>query len=302
MKLELEAGRLFARRTHENPSLEVSGETDTLQRVLVCAPNHLKPVPCCSVTKESIRDGFESDTHVALAQHRGLREILAANGAAVDLLPPRPGMPDLCFTRDVGVSTPWGLVALNPALKHRAVEVSHFKAWAETYTQSRVEQVTIGSIEGGDVCVARPGLLIVGVSGNRTDDEGADAFAARFRHEGWEVLLYRFDEHFLHLDTIFSMLNPTTALGCTEVLDDAFLETVARRGIKILPVTYKESRLLGCNVVSIDGQRIIAGAGTPRVSAMMRDAGFTVTETNLDQFTACGGGVHCLTMPLLRGS
>ena len=51
-----------------------------------------------------------------------------------------------------------------------------------------------------------------------------------------------------------------------------------------------------------DGQRIIAGAGTPRVSAMMRDAGFTVTETNLDQFTACGGGVHCLTMPLLRGS
>jgi arginine deiminase len=302
MKLEFEADRLFARRTHETAPLGVAGETDPLQRVLLCAPNHLEPVPCCSVTKESIRAGFESDTHAALAQHRGLREILADSGAKIDLLPPRPGMPDLCFTRDVGVSTPWGLVALNPALKHRAVEVAHFKAWAEAYSQSRVEQITVGSIEGGDVCVARPGLLILGVSGNRTDDEGAEAFAARFRHEGWEVLLYRFDEHFLHLDTIFSMLNPTTALGCTEVLDDEFLENVASHGIQVLPVTYKESRRLGCNVVSIDGQRIVAGAGTPRVSAMMRDAGFTVTEANLDQFTACGGGVHCLTMPLLRAS
>lgn len=301
MKLELEAEDRFGRISRRTSSdLQVTGESHPLRRVLLCAPHHLEPVPCCSVTKESIRAGFQSDGAVALDQHRRLREILADNGVAVELLPAMPGLPDLCFTRDIGVSTPWGLVALNPALGHRASEVAHFRSWAEADGGSRIEQITGGRIEGGDVCVARPGLLIIGVSGHRTDEAGAEAFASRFRSEGWDVLLYHFDEHFLHLDTIFSMLRPDLALGCMEVLDDAFLEELGSRGIRVLPVTYKEARQLGCNVVSIDGRRIIAGSSTPRVTAMMEEAGLQVFATDLDQFTACGGGVHCLTMPLLR--
>lgn len=301
MKVEFETERSFGRINRAlSTEYRVSGECHPLRRVLLCAPHHLEPVPCCSVTKESIRTGFRSDAARALDQHRALRTILADAGVAVELLPAKSGLPDLCFTRDIGVSTPFGLVALNPALDHRAAEVAHFKAWAEATSGSRIEQITAGKIEGGDVCVARPGLLIVGVSGKRTDEAGAEAFAARFRREGWDVLLYHFDEHFLHLDTIFSMVRPDLALGCVEVLDDAFLEAVASRGIRVLPVTYKEARQLGCNVVSIDGRRIIAGTSTPRVTAMMEEAGLTVFATEIDQFTACGGGVHCLTMPLQR--
>jgi len=242
-----------------------------------------------------------SDPQAATDQHARLRDLLTANGVAVDMLAPVPGLPDLCFTRDVGVCTPWGPVALNPALGHRAPEVAQFRAWAEARTGSRMEQINGGTIEGGDICIARPGLLIVGVSGRRTDEAGAEAFAAKFRASGWDVVLYHFDEHFLHLDTIFAMLRPDLALACTEVLDDGFIEDLTRRGIALLPVTYKEARQLGCNVVSIDGRRIIAGATTPRVSEMMRRAGLEVFETELTQFAACGGGVHCLTMPLRRG-
>jgi N-dimethylarginine dimethylaminohydrolase len=252
------------------------------------------------VTKENIRGGFTPDPLQALRQHRALCDALAHAGVALERLSPTPGLPDACFTRDVAVTTPWGLVALNPALDHRAAEVAQFVRWARAQSEP-VRRITGGRIEGGDICIARPGLLIVGVSGNRTDEAGAEEFAAPFRAAGWDVLAYHFDEHFLHLDTIFSMLQPYLALACVDVLDDGFIDELQRRGIRLLPVTYKEARKLGCNVVSIDGETIIAGTDTPRVSAMMRDEDFKVVEVALDQLNACGGGVHCLTMPLERG-
>lgn len=276
------------------------GESQALTDVLLCRPAYLEAVPCCSVTRESLRNGFNTDRTAAAAQHERLREVLGACGVACHDLPPERGMPDLAFTRDVAVATPWGLVALNPALGHRSVEVDHFVNWARTCTGAPVARIRGGRIEGGDVCVARPGLLILGVSGTRTDDAGAEEFAARFVAEGWEVLTCRFDEHFLHLDTIFCMLDERHALACVDVLDDGFLDAVARRGIELLPVSYKDSRRLGCNVLSVDGRRIVAGEATPQVTAMLRRQGYEVFEVDLDEFSACGGGVHCLTMPLVR--
>lgn len=278
----------------------VHGETDRLTDVILCAPDYLVPVPCCSVTLESIRDGFDTSTSAALQQHSALRQALVEQGVTCHDLPPAPDMPDLCFTRDIAVTTPWGLVGLSPAMPHRRDEADHLVRTAERITSGTVARVDTGLIEGGDVCVARPGLLIVGVSGERTDDRGAAAFSSRFEAEGWKVLLYRFDPHFLHLDTIFCMVGPNRALACTEVLDDAFLGAVAAEGIDVLPVTYKEARRLGCNVVAIDEHTVLANAATPRVTAMLRDRDLVVIELNIDQFAACGGGLHCLTMPLRR--
>lgn len=300
MKLELEADRYFSRPESPATTFRVAGETDRLRRVLVCAPNHLDAVPCCSVTKESIRAGFTPDPLQAQRQHRALCDAFAAQGVVVDWLTPKPGLADACFTRDVAVTSPWGLVALNPSLDHRAAEVAQFACWARSRGEP-VRQIRAGRIEGGDICIARPGLLIVGISGSRTDEAGAGEFAAPFRAAGWDVLAYHFDEHFLHLDTIFSMLRPDLALACVDVLDDRFLNEIGQRGIRLIPVTYKEARRLGCNVVSIDGTTIVAGSDTPLVSAMMRNEGLTVIEVALGQLNACGGGVHCLTMPLLRG-
>ncbi len=278
----------------------VRGETDPLTDVVLCSPTFLSPVPCCSVTRERLREGFATSTEQALRQHRSLHDALSAKGVACHLLPAEAAMADLCFTRDIAVTTPWGLVALAPAMPHRSRESDHLARVARRWTAGAIGRIGTGTIEGGDICIARPGLLILGISGERTDEAGAEAFAARFHAEGWDVLTYRYDPHFLHLDTLFCMLDSQHALACTEVLDDALLDAVAARGITVLPVTYKEARRLGCNVLSIDGRTILAGAGTPRVSTMMRDAGFEVIDLDIEQFTACGGGIHCLTMPLAR--
>lgn len=277
-----------------------SGETDPLTDVLLFAPSYLEPVPCCSVTREQLRDGFAVCRESALAQHAALVEQLTSRGVTCHLPEPVPDAPDLCFARDVAAATPFGLVALRPALPHRRKEVERLVDAARELGITSLRRIEHGTIEGGDICIARPGLLILGCSGERTDEAGARAFAAPFREAGWDVLTCRFDPHFLHLDTMFCMLDANHALACTDVLADSFLDAVRARGIELIPVTYKEARGLGCNILSLDGRTILIAAGHDRVRMLIERAGFEVVSLDLSNFTACGGGVHCLTMPLAR--
>lgn len=278
----------------------VLGETDRLTDVMLCRPSHLAAVPCCSVTRESLRDGFVISTTAALAQHRALERALQAHGVRCHLAPPQTGMPDLCFTRDSSVMTPWGLLGLRPATDHRAGETAQVLSTARDWGVDIIGQVEAGTVEGGDICIVRPGMVIIGCSGERTDEAGADWVASLFRDYGWDALIHRYDPHFLHLDTQFCMLSPNLALACVDVLDDGFLARVRAAGIELVPVTYKEARRLGCNILALGEGRILASDEAPRVNAALRARGFEVETVAISQFTRCGGGVHCLTAPLRR--
>ncbi|NIJ20225.1 N-dimethylarginine dimethylaminohydrolase [Sphingomonas naasensis] len=278
----------------------VFSESHALTDVILARPDFLAPVPCCSVTRESIRGGFESDRGRALAQHRALQRTLETRGVRCHVMPGVAEAPDLVFTRDAAVSTPWGLVALKPALPHRRVELEYLLATARALDAKPVLRVVEGTIEGGDVAIIRPGLVVIGVSGERTDAKGASALAGLFTGFGWEALLVPFDPHFLHLDTIFCMVDEHTALACVDVLDDGFADAMEARGVRLLPVTYKEARHLGCNILSIDGRTIVTVAGQDRIARLLADSGFEPVPVDISEFTACGGGIHCLTMPLAR--
>jgi N-dimethylarginine dimethylaminohydrolase len=251
------------------------------------------------VTRESLGAGFDTDTALALDQHRRLREALTRHGVRCHMLDPAPGLPDLCFTRDCAVVTPWGAVLLNPAMPHRRREVRYVEDYLRTLG-ARPIHITEGTIEGGDVCIARDGLAIIGVSGERTSAAGADALAGMFRANGWDVILCPFDAYHLHLDTIFCMLDPHRALACTEALPQHFLDALRARGIQVLDVRHAEARALGCNIVSLDGRTLLIGAGQTRLQGLLAKAGFEIVEIDISQFSACGGGLHCLTMPLGR--
>lgn len=282
------------------PECAVSGETQALRHVLLSSPLHLQAVPCCSATQRSLRCGFEVSPAGAMAQHRALCAALEQAGVVCHLAPAAADMPDLCFSRDTLAASPWGLVVLNPALPHRRREVDQAVAAVAARGIQPTRRIRGGSIEGGDICVARPGLLVIGCSGERTDEAGATEFARPFAADGWDVVLCHFDPHFLHLDTIFCMLDDHTALACTDVLEDEFITAMAARGITLIPVTYKEARGLGCNILSIDGRTIIVADGHPRVQQVLRRHGYDPVPVDVSQFTACGGGIHCLTMPILR--
>lgn len=299
MKLDFFEGATGALRA-QSATQAVWGETEQLLEVLLCRPTYLEAVPCCSVTCESLQNGFTTSIADATRQHMMLEAILEANGVATRLLRPQPGMADLCFTRDCSVMTPWGLLGLNPAAPHRRGETALALDHARASHIPVLGTIKAGTVEGGDVCIAREGLLIVGWSGERTSEQGAISVCELFAAAGWKTLTYRFDPHFLHLDTQFCMVDRDLALACVDVLHDDFLAAMAEEGIELIPVTYKEARGLGCNLLALGDRRVITSASSPRVAAELRRRGVTVDTVDVSQFEHCGGGIHCLTMPIAR--
>jgi N-dimethylarginine dimethylaminohydrolase len=84
------------------------------------------------------------------------------------------------------------------------------------------------------------------------------------------------------------------------VLDEAFLAWLAGHGIRTIPVPYRATMHLGCNILSLGGGRVISARESRDLNAALRAEGITVLDPALGLFTAGGGGPHCLTCPLSR--
>ena len=278
----------------------VDSETGRLSDVLLSPPAHLAMVPCNAVTRDSLKRGLSSCATSAGAQHRGLASRLEAAGVECHFVPPKPGLSDLAFTRDSLLMTPWGLVELSPSEPHRRGEATHLAGALRRLGIESLGAVEEGRVEGGDVCILRPGLVMIGISGERTDSAGARALGRMFECRGWRALYTRIDPRYLHLDTQFTLVSDRRAVACLETLEAGFAGTMADLGISLLPATPGEVDRLEANLLSLGGDRVVAPAGGTRINRELGRLGYEVIEVEIDQFVRCGGGVHCLTMPLAR--
>jgi N-dimethylarginine dimethylaminohydrolase len=280
----------------------VDSETGRLTDLLLSPPTHLAMVPCNAVTRESLARGLSSCTASAGAEHRALVSRLEAAGVECHVVPPKAGLSDLAFTRDAVFMTPWGLIELRPSEPHRRGEAAHLVAALDRLGIESIGAVDEGKVEGGDVCLVRPGLVMIGISGERTDEAGAKALGRIFEGRGWRALYTRIDPRYLHLDTQFTLVSDDCGVACLETLETGFAETLAGLGIELLPAAPDEVDRLEANLLSLGGGRVVAPAGETRINRALRRRGYALIEVEIDQFVRCGGGVHCLTMPLARAA
>lgn len=278
----------------------VDSETGRLTDVLLSPPTHLAMVPCNAVTREHLARGLSSCAISAVAQHRALAARLEAAGVRCHLVPSKPGLSDLAFTRDSVLMTPWGLVELRPSEPHRRGEAAHLVAALKGVGVESLGAVDEGKVEGGDVCLLRPGLVLIAISGERTDEAGARALGRIFESRGWRALYTRIDPRYLHLDTQFTLVSEHFGMACLETLEAGFAETMAGLGIDLIPATSGEVDRLEANLLSLGDRRVVLPAGETRLNLELRKRGYDLIEVEIDQFVRCGGGVHCLTMPLGR--
>jgi arginine deiminase len=293
------AGDAFVSRRHSS-RWGVDSEYGRLTDVMLSAPPHLELVPCNAVSIENHRNGVSCSPQIAAEQHAKLAAALEAEGVRCRSVPPVEGLADLSFTRDATLMSPWGLIALSPAVEHRLAEVAHIRASVAGWDVPLFGAIEEGRVEGGDVCLLRPGLIVIGYSGERTDEAGALSLARLFEERGWRAILTRFDRRFLHLDTVFTLADRNLAVACLDALEPAFLEQIRELGIELIEVTVGEVQKLGGNLLSLGDRRVASSADSHRINALLERRGYRVVRVEIDQFTRCGGGVHCMTMPLAR--
>ncbi|MCG8358712.1 MAG: arginine deiminase family protein [Kiloniellales bacterium] len=280
----------------------MDSETGLLQEVLLCPPEHYDWLPLNAVAEATLSGGLRLDLQAAQAQYGEMVDALEQAGVTCHFLEPDAELKYQVYTRDSSQMTPWG-----PAVTqlHKPQRRGEYAAVIRFY-QERGEGVwrycTSGTLEGGDIHIIRPGLLLIGYSGGRSNEAGARQFARWFEAEGWEVRLQPFAEHFLHLDVMFCMAAEGLAVACTEVMDDGLTDWLRGNGIRLVPVHYKETMQLGCNLLALGGHRVISPRHNAKLNERLRAEGLAVFDPELDLFTKGGGGVHCMTMPLKRES
>ncbi|MFD1160625.1 dimethylarginine dimethylaminohydrolase family protein [Roseovarius aestuarii] len=283
----------------------VKAQTGVLTDVLLGRPDHFSWVPLNSISAVTFANmeemGYRFDAQKAASQHRRMVEVYEANGVNVHYVEADEGLPSSVFTRDSSFMTPWGAVITSiqtPPRRRDYAVASRFYHEADIPIW---KWVTAGHFEGGDFVILKPGVALLGWSGDRSTKEGAEQVAGWLRDKDWEVLVTPIPPQFVHMDAVVVMLEKSLALVCEDALQPYALDYIRQtHEIDIVPVAYADCVKLGGNIVSLGNKRVLSMSHNINVNRQLAERGFEVTAIDYDMFALGGGGVHCSCHELHR--
>ena len=196
--------------------------------------------------------------------------------------------------------TPWGAVVTQMHQWWRRGEYAPVVRFYQSKGIPIYNMVTASAMEGGDFDVIEPGTVLIGYCGERTQEPAARQIQGWLAKEGWEVRLAPIAEHYVHIDLMVCMLAHKLAAVCLDTTDDSIVAWLKSKKIEIVPVNYRDTMLLGCNVMSLGDGKVISTSESKDLNARLRARGFTVYDPDVTMFTLGGGGVHCMAQALRR--
>ncbi|MEG6507649.1 dimethylarginine dimethylaminohydrolase family protein [Methyloligella sp. 2.7D] len=283
------------------PTLEYWGaanETDRLTDVLLGSPGALKRLATSSLTRKYLRDPW--DEKVAKAQHAELVSAYETFGVKVHMVGPEPELPMEVYTRDSSFMTPYGAVITNMSQWWRRGENFALIRKYEELGIPIYDMVTAGYLEGGDFNVIEENTLLLGCSGERTQEEGANQVAEWFRAEGWEVKIALFDPYYVHIDLMVVPVAEKLTAVCLTCTDPKVVDWLKAKGHELIDVPFQDTMDLGCNFMSLGGDRVILPKRSQDLSQKLKARGFEVAEVEMSEISMTGGGIHCMAQALRR--
>jgi len=278
----------------------VNSEYGKLHDVLLCSAENFRWLPTSSISKATLASGAKFDRQLAMKQHREMVQAYEDGGVKVHYLPPDEALPYQVFARDSSFMTPWGAVVTQMHQWWRRGEYAPVIKFYQSNNIPIYNMVTASAMEGGDFDIIEPGAVLIGYCGERTQEPAAHQIAGWLAKESWEVKLAPIPEHYVHIDLMVCMLGHKLAAVCMETTDDHVIDWLKARKIEIVPVSYRDTMMLGCNVMSLGNDKVISTAQSRDLNARLRAQGFTVYDPDMTMFTLGGGGVHCMAQALRR--
>jgi lysine-ketoglutarate reductase/saccharopine dehydrogenase-like protein (TIGR00300 family) len=266
--------------------------TDTV-RILMCAPHHYDVDYVINPWMEG--NIHRSSRDDAQAQWNKLYQVLKTY-AAVDLVEPQPGWPDMVFTANAGLVLGDTVVLSRFFHPERQGEEPYFQQWFEDqgYTVHTLPKSL--PFEGaGDALLDRSGRWLWAGYGFRSE---LDSHPYLAKWLDVEVLSLRLvDRRFYHLDTCFCPLTGGDLLYYPPAFDAYSNRLIELRvpAEKRIPLDEVDAVNFSCNAVNID-RVIVMNKASDGLKQILGSRGFTVVETPLTEFLKAGGAAKCLTL------
>ena len=243
----------------------------------------------------------------ASRQWAGLHQTLCDLGAAIDLVPPVPGLPDLVFTANSAVVL--DRTALLARFRHpeRQPEAPHFAAALRALQANGILDAvrTLPEPlvhEGAGDCIfdeARD-LFWMG-HGPRSDAAARDAVEKTFGVE--TVALELVDPRFYHLDTALGAMPRGELVYFPGAFTTAGRAAIRERvdAAARIEIMAEDACRLSANAVVLDGTVVMPGC-SHRLRRTLEERRYCVRATPLSAFLRSGGAAFCLTLRLDRRS
>ena len=87
---------------------------------------------------------------------------------------------------------------------------------------------------------------------------------------------------------------------CTACTDPAIVDWLKSKGHEIIDVPFTDTMNLGCNLMSIGNDRVIAPSSSTVLIDNLRARGFEVAAVDTAEISKTGGGIHCMAQALRR--
>jgi N-dimethylarginine dimethylaminohydrolase len=276
-----------------------AAEHHVLTDVLLCKPDHLQHLATSSLSRKYLREA-PADLAVAKRQHAELVAAYEHFGVKVHLAEADPHLPYQVYTRDSSFMTPYGAVITNMANWWRRGE--NFVA-LRNYERIGVpiyDMVTAGTFEGGDFDVIEEGCVLIGCGGERTQEQAAQQVAGWFAKEGWETRITWFDPYYVHIDLMVVAIAEKLCAVCLETTEPSVVDWLRGKKFEIIPVPFQDTMTLGCNVMALGKDRVIAPKHSRALIGQLKARGFEVAEIDMSEISKTGGGIHCMAQELRR--
>ncbi len=223
---------------------------------------------------------------------------LVKQDAEVETISPAPGLPDMVFTANAGITLGAKVVLSRFLHRERQGEQEHFKRWFREHGFEVLELPPDLPFEGaGDALLDRGSGFLWAAYGFRSELASHPLLAGWL---GLEVISLRLiDPRFYHLDTCFCPLENGWLLYYPRAFD-AYSNRIIEDRVpaeKRIPVSEADAARFACNAVNVDG-RIIVNPMSAELRGRIETAGFQVIETPLNEFIKSGGAAKCLTLRL----
>ncbi|MGI6484808.1 MAG: dimethylarginine dimethylaminohydrolase family protein [Tepidanaerobacteraceae bacterium] len=277
-----------------------NSEYGRLKRVLLCRPEYLTiGTPINVIAKKNIDKGKDVTIEAACKEHDEFVEAFKLHGVEVMLSKTHKRYPYEVNTRDLGVTTPKGIIFgryLEPLHwgEHRLAEIVLEENKIPIY-----HKLDRGLFEGGDFMYIDDKKAAVGIA-SRTNYLGFEALKYALYDTGLTLYPIEFHKDYLHLDMIFNVIGEKTVILCKEALPDSLIKMLKQERFTIIEITKEEVFLHGCNLLNIGNNVIFSHPQAGNINKKLKSLGFEVVIINLKEVLKSGGGPRCMSFPVER--
>ncbi len=234
----------------------------------------------------------QPSTTALVAQHDRVLGLLAAQGIRVVAIAPASDLPFQFNVRDAAVVIGSQLVLSRMA---RVVRSREPDLLAVALGVQPALAIPAGKLEGGDVVVT-PSEVFVGL-GERTDEAGYTSLGELLAGDR-VVTPIRLTSSAVHLDVALNLLG--LRLGVIHrpsILGDL---PPSLGDVEWIEVTDEEFAEQAVNVLVLDPGTVMLDARHERLRVALESRGLRCVPVELNEITKVGGGVRCMTLPLVR--